>query len=169
LRFCVFLTGNRGAHATDRRLPHPARCSQGGHDAAGISEPLIFGPAFDLPDSESPAPIGPNAQPSKTREGWGSRSRSGTSKKQRWASPQAGYMCELSPNQVPSTDRRNGFQIGICPTIAEHCLQVEPKSLFRNILEASPCESIFYPDPSRSIPNKSLRINILGEQTKKIL
>jgi hypothetical protein len=27
---------------------------------------LIFGPAGDLPDLESPAPIGPNVQPSKT-------------------------------------------------------------------------------------------------------
>jgi len=78
-------------------------------------------------------------------------------------------MCELSSNQFSTTDLGNCFQIGFCPMIVRHRLQTGLNSLFRNILAVSPCGSIFYMYPCRSIPDNSLRINILGDQPKKML
>ncbi len=44
----------------------------------------------------------------------------------------------------------------------------EAKSLFWNILDVSPCGSIFYRDHTLSPSSKSLRMNILDEIMKKI-
>jgi hypothetical protein len=64
-------------------------------------------------------------------------------------------MHEASPLQVSTTHTAND-------------LQPDAKSLFRNILAASPYGSRFYEDPGRSPRCKLLGINILATRTEKI-
>jgi len=78
-------------------------------------------------------------------------------------------MCELSSGQFSTTDLGTRFQIGFGPTIVRHSLQTRSNSLSRNILDVSPCGSIFYPDQGQSHSDKSLKMNILEEQPKKML
>ncbi len=59
-----------------------------------------------------------------------------------------------SPNRFSTTD----------PLTNSHC---GVKSLFRNILAVSPCESIFCPHPALSPSSKCLRMNILAISTRK--
>jgi hypothetical protein len=63
-------------------------------------------------------------------------------------------MRESSLNNFPTADPRTAWQS-------------EGKSLFRNILAASPCESRFCPDLAIPMTHKSLRMNILGTRSKK--
>ena len=65
-------------------------------------------------------------------------------------------MRESSLNNFPTSDPGNASQ-------------PERKSLSQNILAASPSGSRFYPDHAIPTTHKSLRMNILGEQKKKIL
>src|SRR6266536_1051228 len=63
-------------------------------------------------------------------------------------------MREDSPNQLSTPGSLNGRR-------------TQAKSLFWNILAVSPCSSRFCKDLDRSIPNKSLRMNILEKAREK--
>src|SRR5450631_2864040 len=67
---------------------------------------------------------------------------------------QTRYMRESSPNNFSTS----------APLSGSHS---QAKSLFRNILAISPCGSIFYPDPTRSIAHNYLRMNTLENRQKK--
>lgn len=64
-------------------------------------------------------------------------------------------MREGSPIQFSTTDPHNG-------------LPPQPKSLFQNILPVSPFDARIYTDALRYKPGKSLRMNTLRTDMKKI-
>jgi hypothetical protein len=67
-------------------------------------------------------------------------------------------MREGSPNNFSTADPKRGSR----------SLQPNAKCLFQNILAASPCGSIFYPDPVLSTTSKPLRMNTLADPEKNV-